>query len=1005
MEEKSRRKTKPPRQNWQPAWPLEAAYHIWMLLFGAIKLALGAALTVFIIVGICGLVLLGAMADYVSQDILPTANDVILENTVIDQPSIFYYVDENGEIQILQELYAASTQKDASLEDLPEHLIHAAVAIEDKRFYEHQGVDWFRTVKSFAQIFMGDASEGGSTITQQLVKNNTGDDSATVQRKLLEICRASLLEKRYSKDVILEHYLNIIYLSQGCSGVASAAKTYFGKEVQKLTLAESAAIISITNNPWQYDPYENPRDNRERRNIVLDEMLDQGWITQEEHDAAAAEEIVSKSVLDRLYNDDEITPEEKQAIADRGLIYETVLDDILADYVITEEEYDRVLADNLILKSTIALEDRWARCPNPACGYQELVGTLREENGRYFCPNCGTEIEVVNDASESVYSWFTDTVLEDVAHALADRAGRTWDDSTREEYVAFLGKAGYSIYTTIDMRVQNAIEDIYEDLDEIPTTRSGQQLQSGIVVIDNSTGDIVGLAGGVGEKLEFDAWNRAVDASLQTGSAIKPLTVYSPGFEQGTLSPATVLKDLPHDYGESGDDPFPLNDVRWYGKSRTVYEAVTESVNACAVDAVERIGLRYSFDFGKENFGLSGLLEFEDYGDGSGRGSSDIGYAPLGLGALTYGLSVREMATAYATFANNGVYRQGRTFTKVYDRDGNLVLDNTQESRQILSPKTVNYMNYCLRSVVVNGTGAAAAFPGMELYGKTGSSSEFKDRWFCGFTAHYTAAVWCGYDIPEQIVVTGNGSENPSRDLFRKVMEPIHEGLESQSLYSTSGMQWVTICLDSGKLATEACEHDVRSEEHSRVATVLCYPEDVPTESCDVHIMVDWCTLGGGVATAACRTHPGAVERRGLVKMTLEEMDELRAAKDYNLREWFLEDSYVYLVDENGQPGHYEGFYGQVNRGVDAPYLVCPIHSGYNPSYPTNPGNPSEPTTPGVPSLPSLPNQPQTTPSSSAPPLTTESTPPQTSENIPTPPLESVPTPSATVPFPEWAEH
>lgn len=1001
MSEKFPRKAKPPRQDWQPAWPLQVAYRIWMFVFGTFKLALGAAFTVLIIVGICGLVLLGAMADYVAADILPTANDVILEDEAIDQPSTFYYVDSDGEIQILQELYAESSQKSVSLEDVPEDLIHAAVAIEDKRFFEHQGVDWFRTVKSFIQIFMGDASEGGSTITQQLVKNNTGDDSATVQRKLLEICRASLLERRYHKDVILEHYLNIIYLSQGCKGVGSAAKTYFGKEVQKLTLAECATLISITNNPWQYDPYENPRDNRERRNLVLSEMLDQGWITQEEYDQAAAEEIVSKTVLDRLFNDDEITPEEAESIRNRGLIYETVLDDILADFVVTQEEYDRVLKDNLVLKSKIELEDRWARCPNPDCGYQEVVGTLRQEGDRYYCPNCGTEIQVTTDASEEVYSWFTDTVLEDVAHALADRAGRTWNDATRDEYVAFLGRAGYSIYTTIDMDVQRAIDAVYEDLSQIPTTRSGQQLQSGMVVIDNETGDIVGIAGGVGQKLEFDAWNRAVDASLQTGSAIKPLTVYSPGFEQGTLSPATVLRDLPQTYGEDGSDPFPLNDVRWYGKSRTVYEAVQESVNACAVNAVELIGLRYSFDFGRDRFGLSGLLEFEDYGDGSGRGSSDIGYAPLGLGALTYGLSVREMATAYATLANNGVYRQSRTFTKVYDRDGNLILDNTQEVRQILSAKTVNYMNYCLRSVVVNGTGSLAAWPGMELYGKTGSSAEFKDRWFCGFTSHYSAAVWSGYDWPETISVTGNGSSNPSCDLFRKVMEPIHEGLESESLYSTSGMQWVTVCLDSGKLATDACKNDVRSEEHSRVATVLCYPEDVPTESCDLHVMVDWCTVGGGVATAGCRT-AGHVEQRGLLKMTLEEMDELRAAKDYNLRDWFLEDDYVYLVDENGQPGHYEGFYGQANRGVDAPYLMCPIHgNGYTPSNPQNPSDPSDPwggSTPN-PSSPAESNPtPNPAPSSPAPSAPENPTPAPSS--LPSP-SESRPAPSGTVP--PWA--
>ena len=674
-----------------------------------------------------------------------------------------------------------------------------------------------------------------------------------------------------------------------------------------LTLAECASLISITNNPSLFDPYGDEfmyqgkmmtgmERNRSRQELVLEQMLEQGWITQEEFDEAWNQEIV--------------------------------------------------------LKNGISLEDTLATCPNESCGYQNIVGTLVQEGDKYYCPECGTEIQVDKDNSEKVYSWFVDTLLEDVAKALAEQNGAAWNDNTKKLYMQQIRRGGYNIYATIDMEVQNQIDAIYKDLTQIPSTRSGQQLQSAIVIIDNRTGNIVGLAGGVGDDKGFDDFNRATDANLQSGSSIKPLSIYAPAFELGTISPATVVKDLPLNYDNGA---WPLNDVRRYEYARTIYSAVVSSVNAIAANTLDMIGTSYSYQFAKDKFGLSSLVD--SYTGVDGTVYSDNGFAPLAMGAQTFGVKVRDMASAFATFANNGVYREGRTFTKVYDSNGNLVLDNTQESEQLLSEKTVNYMNYCLQGGTSSGTGYEAKIPGITTAGKTGTTADNKDRWYCGFTGYYTAAVWCGYDSPEVLYVTSSGVYNPSSYLFRKVMTPLHEGKEDIALYDASKMVSVSVCVYSGKLATDACRNDIRNglngQSFSCVQTALVYPEDIPDGYCDKHTEVEYCS-GGGVATEYCHkfaeVDAGVTFRESsLVKMTQEELDEIAKAKSYNLLDIYEQDVFVYLVNENGSDGVFKGIYGNLDQDVDAPYIVCPAHTKeawekYQQSQkPTDPTEPSDP--------------------------------------------------------------
>ena len=594
---------------------------------------------------------------------------------------------------------------------------------------------------------------------------------------------------------------------------------------------------------------------------------------------------------------------------------------MLSQGYLTEEEYQEAVDQELVFKEGIADEDRWTVCENTACGFEDIRRNFTQEGGSYYCPECGTATSVQSSASQSIYSWFVDAVIIDVATALAEQDGRVWDelgDETKNYYLERIQKGGYHIYTTLDMDVQEAVDAVYNDLSQIPKTNSKQQLQSAIVVVDNRTGDVVALSGGVGEKDTFFAYNRATQAKLQTGSAQKPVSVYAPAFELGVASPATVLKDLPVIY--DGGDGWPNNDSKRYNYARTVYQGIVSSINTIAVRTLDLSGWEYAYSFAKYNFGQNYLTE--SYAVGNGQSKSDIGRAPLALGALTVGSTVREMSAAYATFANNGVYREARTFTKVYNSEGELVIDNTQNAQKILSDKTVNYMNYCLFNAANYGTGGAAIFQGQNIAGKTGTTSSQRDRWFCGYTSHYTAAVWCGYDQPEKVVL----NTNPAAQLWKKVMQPIHKGLDNKGLYNGNAMRTVSVCLDSGLLATEACYSDARGLE--RVSSPLVYPEDMPTQYCNKHVTMAYCVTGGGVATEYCASFPDAeIQVRSLVKLTQAEIREIRDALGTGLYEIFGGDGYVYAIDNQGNDMGWFGFYGNLENPSGAPYITCQLHT------------------------------------------------------------------------------
>lgn len=646
----------------------KAAWHSSQIIFNAASLAVKALIAFVLILVTTGMMFACIFVVYVKtslSDQLEVNMDEIALNLT---SSLYYYNEETEKYEKLVDLQGKEDRVWVDYEQIPKYVEQAVVAIEDKRFYQHNGVDWYRTIAAFVNMFatMRD-NFGGSTITQQLIKNSTQEDDVTVQRKLLEILRALEFEKRYTKEEIVELYLNVVYFGHGCSGIQAAANYYFNKDVSELTVAEAAAIVGITNNPSMYSPKADRVENKRRQIDILYEMNAQGYIT--------------------------------------------------------DEEYTKALRQNLDFT---------------------------------FSTNTSTEV--------TIYSYFESAVIEDVIADIMEQRNVSYDIA---EQILF--SAGYKIYTTVDMDVQGAIELVYEDLSNVPTSyapTTSQQLQSAIVITDPYTGAIVGLAGGVGEQTVSRGLNRATGTVRPAGSSIKPLAVYAPAMDLGLITPNTRLLDGPTVVLQGRTDGWlPKNDDRDYRGVIDVRTAICKSVNVISAQVLDMLTPQASFEFLMEDLGFTSPIE------------ADMDYAPLSLGQFTYGITVREMAQGYGMFVNSGMRIEAHTYTSIYDANDELVYENIPEAVAAISEATAYWMADILTDATYYGTGTEARLHDMTTAGKTGTTDNNQDRWYVGFTPYYVCAVWSGYDTPSKMNFYGN----PSAQLWHKVMELVHEDLPNRS--------------------------------------------------------------------------------------------------------------------------------------------------------------------------------------------------------------------------------
>lgn len=688
---------------------------------------LSRILITLVLIGVlCGCFCGIAFAMYVHIYINPSAQETAAEISKglgLNLNSFIYAKESDSDEYTLYETIKGKENREwVDSDKIPDTLKNAVVAIEDERFYKHHGVDWVRTIGAVKGWLLGGTQYGGSTITQQLIKNITADNDYSVKRKVNEIFRAFALEKEIDdKDRILVMYLNTIFLGYNSYGVQTAAMQYFDKDVSQLDLAESAVLAGLTNNPSIYDVYNHPEKVKERQETILAQMLDQKMISQEEYEAAVAEELHYRPY----------------------------------------EEYQ-----------------------------QEI---------------------------KSTYSYFTDEVIKDVINDLMTEKGYS---RLVAENMVYSG--GLNIYATIDTKVQNALDEVWANADNFPNTEKYGEIPQSAMVITDKQGNIVGIAGGRGEKTSSRGFSYASDARRQPGSSLKPLSAYGPAMDNGIVTPDSTIYDRALMEDEEGN-PWPMNDGKYpTGRQLTIKEGMTRSLNTVSAQLLKTLTPQVSFNFLTQQLGFK-LVDSRTNEDGTVQ--SDIDLAPLALGALTDGVTVREMAGGFSTFINDGVCGGTRTYTKVTDSEGNTVMENTPNTdKGFTNVRTDYYMLDCLQNVTAHGTAYGIQLDGVETGGKTGTTTSNTDIWFCGITPKYSGAVWVGYEHNYRLDgLYGRNAAN----IWLAVMQKVHAG-DSGLVFDSHPQDFeeVTYCMDTGLLASGACR------AAGRAATGRFWKGKAPTETC-----------------------------------------------------------------------------------------------------------------------------------------------------------------------------
>ncbi len=720
-----------------------------------------------------------------------------------------FVYDDSGTVQITS--FAPSDNREyVKLSDIPQNLQDAIVATEDERFYEHNGIDIKGIFRAIVKNFQtGSFSEGASTITQQLVKNNVLSSDKKITRKIQEQYLAVEFEKIYDKKTILEYYLNTIGLSQGVSGVQSASKRYFGKEVKDLTLMECAVIAGITQWPTRYDPIINPENNKEKALIILQKMEDQGYITAEEHAEALKEDPYAnikevheefKSKSTRTYFEDALF---NQLVAD------------LQDLGYTEAQAKKeIYGGGLIIQSTVNLK------------MQEIADKYINDDSMY--PSNLYKVQV----DYSVYGTKADgTKFEHVAPQVVLNSNAEIEDYKAQK------KEEWGL-TDEDTIIENVLKQ--------------PQPQAAFVLMDYTTGQIKALSGGRGDKTNL-GFNFATQAERQPGSTFKVLAAYAPALDTGILSPGSGIVNEAVTYKQSNGKTWsPKNwDNNYDGKYYSVREAIANSMNVIAVKTLDQVGIETAFNY-LEQFGFTTLVDSDKY-------------LPLALGGITNGVTPLELNAAYGAIANDGTYVKPVYYTTVTKKEtGEVLIDNTganiaNNSHQVIKSSTARMLTNMMQEVIDGpskhtGSTIRRYFSNMPIAGKTGTTSDSKDLLFAGYTPYYVATIWTGYAQP-QAISSANGGNSYHMKIWSSIMSEIHSTFDlgyksfpGVSTDSNTGVKEVRICTKSGKLATDACEMD---PDHC-IKGEFFTNGNVPKEYCDIHEIVEICVESGKIATEHC---------------------------------------------------------------------------------------------------------------------------------------------------------
>lgn len=772
--------------------------HRFFLIFGKTLLILFFAL---VIVGCCA-------GFGIYKGILASAPDI---DTIDVSPTGYLttvYDADGEEIDTL--VSAGANRQYVTIDKIPKNLQHAFVAIEDERFYEHNGIDLKGIVRAGITGIMsgGHFSQGASTITQQLLKNNVFTDwvheenfAQKVKRKIQEQYLAVQLEKKVNnKDWILENYLNSINLGQNTLGVQAASLRYFGKDVSELTLSECAVIAAITQNPSAYNPISYPENNKTRKDKTLKNMLKQGYITETEYDEAMADDVYSR--IEQVNNN-------LQESSTSSYFVDELIEQ-LAEDLTTLKGYSETQAYKLIYSGGLKIYSTQDTNIQSICE-KELSESSNYPFEQYYI-NWYVKYEdkdgnVSALTEQNILSYFKETKS---SRYTLDYNSKEAADEAVEEYKAHVLKDGGSF-------VEGSESILY-----IP------QPQASITIMDQSTGEVKALVGGRGSKQGSMTLNRASNTYRQPGSTFKVLSAYAPAIDTGGKSLASVQDDAP--YKKTDGNPLKNYDGVYRGFT-TYREGIMRSINVVAVKTLEEVTPQVGYDY-LLNFGFTSL-------------SNDDIVQVLCLGGISKGVSNLELTAAYATIANSGTYTKPRFYTKVLDHEGNVLIDNTPQTHTVLKETTSWLLTNAMEDVVTKGTGTRARFSGMAIAGKSGTTTSNRDALFAGFTPYYTCVVWGGYDDNSTMSSTGY-----VKDLWRSIMSQVHSNLEYKDFTKPDGIVTAKICTKSGLLAIDGvCDHDPRG---SCVRTEYFAAGNVPTEYCNHHIKVEVCSKSGKAAGPYC---------------------------------------------------------------------------------------------------------------------------------------------------------
>lgn len=794
-------------------------------------------------VGICGVA--GGIGAF--KGILANTPTIRLSDVVASGQATIVYDREGNEID--QYVSTNSNRIEVSMEEVPRNLGLAFVAIEDERFYQHNGIDFKGMIRAGYQFVKtgGEEAQGASTITQQLLKNTIFTDWTSegdnfikkIKRKIQEQYLAQEITKNFSKDEVLLRYMNAINLGQNTLGVQAASLRYFGKPCSELTLSECAVIACITQNPSYYNPIRYPEHNVKRREVCLNKMLELEFITKAEYDEAIAD---TEAVYERigLYDTDYRVSNATSGSYFSDAVYEKVMEDLI------DAGYSESLAESLMTSGGLRIEstmdptiqaianEEFANpdnYPEDVKWYLTYALTITDSNGQHH-----------NFSKENMTTWFK---------ANEDTDFNLIFDSQDDAYDAI------TLYRSVmlsDLGVEDNEDNYLESISMTP------QPQAALVIEDHSTGHIVAMVGGRGAKEGRRTLNRATSAMRSPGSTFKVLAAFAPAIDSCGQTLATVYNDAPFCYV---DGKLVSN---WYDTGyrgiQSIRDAITQSLNIVAVKTITQITPQIGYDY-LLNFGITTVVESMEKNN---QIFTDI-RQPLALGGLTKGATPFEVNAAYSAIANLGLYVEPKLYTRVLDSDGNVILDNTQPTtRQVIRETTAFLLTDAMVDVVSApaGTGRKCDFGDMAIAGKTGTSTETRDVWFAGYTPYYTCTTWAGYD--NNIPMSTNKKHDESaiaKDLWRAIMERVHENLPIETFPIPSGLVQAEICSKSGKLPIPGlCDAHIKLEYFTE--------DTVPLDFCNIHYQGEICSYDNLPASAEC-----PFKYQGIIDVPLLEPDAL----------------------------------------------------------------------------------------------------------------------------------